>query len=112
MKKIILCICMLFSLVCLTGCEEKYTLYSTNIIGPFDTVTTYMSYSASEEEFNQQTTIINERLEYYDNLFDRYNNYPDLNNVKTINDLAGKESVKVDPVLIDLLTDINQYLIK
>ena len=57
-KKILLCLCMLFASFCLSGCEEEYSLYSTNIVGPFDTVTTYMSYATSEEEFNKQKEYI------------------------------------------------------
>jgi thiamine biosynthesis lipoprotein len=42
-------------------------------------------------------------LNKYDQLFDRYTSYKDVNNVKTINDNAGKKAVQVDQELIDLL---------
>ena len=94
---------MLLSCLMLSGCQEKYNYYSTNIVGPFDTITTYITYASSEEAFNEQKNLINEKLEYYDKLFDRYTSYDDINNIKTINEAAGKEAVKVDQAIIDLL---------
>ena len=38
----------------LSGCADQYEYFSTNIVGPFDTVTTYISYAVNEEEFNKQ----------------------------------------------------------
>ncbi len=100
MKKI-LCLCLLLS-ICY-GCESKYELYSKSFIGPFDTVTKYMSYNNDENEFNEQCEYIEERLNYFDQLFDKYTSYDDMNNLKTINDNAGKKAIKVDQPLIDLL---------
>ncbi len=102
MKKF-LSVCLLLSCLMLSGCEEKYKYYSTNIVGPFDTITTYITYASSEEEFNEQKKLINEKLEYYDKLFDRYTLYEDVNNILTINKAAGKEAVKVEKPIIDLL---------
>ena len=73
------------------------------ITGPFDTITTYMSYVSSEEEFNEQCDYIEEQLNYYDQLFDKYNTYSGMNNLKTVNDNAGKKAIEVDQPLIDLL---------
>lgn len=102
MKKF-LSICMLLSCLLLSGCEDKYTYFSTNIVGPFDTITTYITYASSEEEFEKQKQLINEKLEYYDKLFDRYTPYSDINNIYAINKVAGKEAVKVEKPIIDLL---------
>lgn len=97
---LIVIVCMLL----LTGCKKtEYNYYSKNITGPFDTITTYMTYAKSEEDFNKQCEVIEEKLTYYDHLFDKYNSYNDLNNVYVINEKAGKEAVKVDQPLIDLL---------
>lgn len=82
---------------------KKYELMSHYITGPFDTITTYMSYVSSEEEFNEQCDYIEEQLNYYDQLFDKYNTYNGMNNLKTINDNAGKKAIEVDQPLIDLL---------
>ena len=87
----------------MTGCSKKYELMSHYITGPFDTITTYMSYVSSEDEFNEQCDYIEEQLNYYDQLFDKYNTYNGMNNLKTINDNAGKKAIEVDQALIDLL---------
>ena len=102
MKKL-LCFCLMLSCLLVSGCEAKYQYYSTNIVGPFDTITTYITYATSEEEFLKQKDLIEEKLEYYDKLYDRYTSYNDVNNIKTINDNAGLEAVKVDKAIIDLL---------
>ena len=102
MKKI-LKICLAFSFLLMTGCQEEYQYFSKNIVGPFDTVTTYITYAHNEEEFNKQCQMIEEKLNYYDQLFDKYSSYKEFNNVYTINQNAGKKAVKVDQPLIDLL---------
>jgi thiamine biosynthesis lipoprotein len=42
-------------------------------------------------------------------LFDIYENYEGINNIKTINDNAGQVPVKVDQKIIDLLVDCKKY---
>ena len=96
-------ICLALSFLFVVGCQSKYQYYSKNIVGPFDTITTYITYAKSEEEFNEQCELVDEKLNYYDQLFDKYSSYDDVNNVKTINDNAGKKAVEVDQPLIDLL---------
>lgn len=102
LKKIIK-ICLVASFLLVTGCQEKYQYYSKQIVGPFDTITTYITYAKSEEDFEKQCDMIDEKLNYYDHLFDKYSSYDDLNNVKTINDYAGKKAIEVDQPLINLL---------
>lgn len=102
MKKVFKSLFVL-SLLLLTGCQPKYEYYTHNIVGPFDTITTYITYAKSEEDFEEQCQFIEEKLNYYDHLFDRYSSYDDVNNVYTINENAGKQAIKVDKPLIDLL---------
>lgn len=90
-------------LVLMMGCQSEYEYYSKNFVGPFDTITTYITYAKNEDEFNKQCDLIDKDLNYYDRLFDKYTSYDDVANVKTINDNAGKQPVKVDQALIDLL---------
>ena len=101
--KKILKLLLVMSFLLLSACQKQYKLYSQSFMGPFDTVTQYMSYAASQAEFDEQTAYIEEKLNYYDHLFDKYTSYNDLNNVKTINDNAGKKAIQVDQPLIDLL---------
>lgn len=93
------------SFLFLPGCkkEAEYQYLTKRFVGPFDTITTYITYAKSEDDFNEQCELIEEELNYYNNLFDIYNNYDGMNNVKTINDQAGKEPVEVDEALIDLI---------
>lgn len=49
---------------------------------------------------------------YYHQLFDKYNTYSNVNNIKTINDHAGKTAVKVDSELIELLQLAHEYYVK
>ena len=103
LKKLVLSLLSLSMIMIMTGCSKKYELMSHYITGPFDTITTYMSYVSSEDEFNEQCDYIEEQLNYYDQLFDKYNTYNGMNNLKTINDNAGKKAIEVDQPLIDLL---------
>ena len=103
LKKLVLSLLSLSMMMIMTGCSKKYELMSHYITGPFDTITTYMSYVSSEDEFNEQCDYIEEQLNYYDQLFDKYNTYNGMNNLKTINDNAGKKAIEVDQPLIDLL---------
>ncbi len=104
MKKIILGL-LACSFLLLSGCqkEEEYQYLSRNFTGSFDTITQYMSYVKSEEDFEKQCDLIKKDLEFYDHLYDKYNSYTDIANIKTINDNAGKKAVVVDQAIIDLL---------
>lgn len=103
MKKIIN-ILLACSFLFMTGCKkEQYQYLTKRFVGPFDTITTYITYAKSEDDFKKQCDYIDEKLNYYNDLFDKYNNYSGLNNVKTINDQAGKQAVEVDQDLINLI---------
>lgn len=80
--------------------EQRFHAEFLNL---FDTVTEIVGYSESKEEFTRIATDIHDELEVYHKLYDIYNDYDGINNVKTINDNAGKSPVKVDRKIIDLL---------
>lgn len=71
----------------------------------FDTVTTVIGYSTSEADFDAQTEALHADLQEYNQLFDIYNDYDGVNNLKTVNDNAGIAPVKVDQKIIDLLQE-------
>lgn len=75
----------------------------------FDTVTTIISTGQSEEAFRAEAEKIYNRLSVYHQLFDIYDTYEGINNLKTVNDQAGIAPVKVDPAIIDLLKTCKQY---
>ncbi len=102
MKKILF---LLTLCLCLCGCKKtsEYQYFKKSFIGPFDTITTYITYAKTEEEFNEQCVYIEEQLNYYDKIFDKYTAYEDINNVYKINENAGKKPIKVEQCLIDLI---------
>ena len=79
---------------------EQYKKY---YIDAFDTATQIIGYADSEETFGERANLINEELIRYHKLYDIYNNYGSINNLRTINSNAGKEPVKVDKEIIELL---------
>lgn len=96
----------------LTGCNKQnqepeakqvYEKYNDTFLDTFDTVTQVVGYTETEEQFNEYSEKIHERMLYLHKLYDKYNYYEGINNVKTINDNAGIQPVKVDKELIDLI---------
>ncbi len=83
--------------------EQELARYQASFLDVFDTKTDIVGYSTSEEAFTEQVTLIKEKLEYYHKLYDIYNEYEGINNIKTINDHAGIEPVEVSQEIIDLL---------
>ncbi len=82
------------------GEKEKYT---ATFVDVFDTTTELTGYAYSEEEFTDMAAEIKEQLITYNNLYDIYNDYDGINNIKTINDNAGIAPVEVDEAVIDML---------
>lgn len=78
--------------------------YSVTYMDAFDTVTQIMGYDTSEASFMEKAEKLHDRMIKYHQLFDIYNNYPDLNNLKTINDMAGQGPVTVSEEIIELLS--------
>jgi|LSQX01.1.fsa_nt_gb thiamine biosynthesis lipoprotein len=97
---------VLLGLLILTGCTSKpeYQRYQADTsTSGFDTKITLMAYTTSESEFTKYFDRMKELYYEYNILFDKYNNYEGINNLKTINDMAGKEAVEVDQRIIDTL---------
>lgn len=112
MKRIFL---LILVTVLLTGCaapaaetdsKEQYTATFLNL---FDTVTTIIGRAENEEAFQKAAQTIHDDLQYYHRLFDIYNTYDSINNLKIINDNAGIAPVKVDQAIIELLQDCKHY---
>ncbi|MGI6366088.1 MAG: FAD:protein FMN transferase [Bacillota bacterium] len=81
----------------------EYTLYSDSMLDSFNTVITLVAYARDQAEFDAYFQLARDRFRELHQLFDIYNNYPGVNNLKTINDMAGRQPVQVDPLIIDLL---------
>lgn len=105
LKKIISAVMLIIITISLSACNSnKKTRYEAQFFELFDTITKIVGYSESKEEFAKQSQFIYDTLQEYHYAYDIYNDYPGINNIKTINDNAGIKPVKVDDKIIDLLT--------
>ena len=86
-----------------TAESKELIRYDANFLRAFDTVTTITGYAEDEETFTGYATQIHDQLWEYHRLYDIYNDYEGINNIKTINDQAGIAPVVVDERIIDLL---------
>ena len=111
MKRIVclLLICGLLMAGCAGPAAAERKSYDATFLTLFDTVTTIRGFSASQEEFTEVATGIHDELLRYHQLFDIYNDYEGVNNLKTVNEHAGEGPVVVDQAIIDLLTDCKEY---
>ncbi len=88
----------------LSACGKKVSRYEAEFLKLFDTLTKIVAYSDSEAEFSKQAQQIHDNLKEYHELYDIYNDYEGINNLKTVNDNAGIAPVKVDRRIIDLIS--------
>lgn len=98
MKKIFYLI-FLMSFLC--GCSSQK--YNFTYVDVFDTYSTLTIYSSNYKDSKTKSDDLHTELLKLNKLFDIYNNYKDLNNLKTVNDNAGLQPVKVDKNIIELL---------
>ena len=104
--------CILLLILCflLGGCAPAaQKQYNAVYLDLFDTVTTIIGSGDSEEQFRQEAQKIYEQFLVYNRLFDIFNDYEGINNLKTVNDNAGIAPVKVDSAIIELLLDCKAY---
>lgn len=106
---------MLVLLFTISGCtivetpSDNKTQYKATFLSLFDTVTYIVGRAETQEEFEVLSQEIHDKLEVYHKLFDIYNKYEGINNIKVINENAGKEKVQVDPIIIEFLLDCKKY---
>ena len=109
MKRLV-CALLLLSLL-LAGCapEAEKKQFNATYLTLFDTVTTIVGKAVTKEDFQAQAQQIHDELLVYHQLFDIYNEYEGITNLKTINNKAGTGPVAVDRTIIDLLLDCKEY---
>jgi FAD:protein FMN transferase len=96
-----------------SGCTgnggKQYNRYSASILDSFDTLVRVVAYTEDEEQFDAYFSFIHQRLQELHRLYDIYNDYEGINNLKTVNDQAGINPVAVDEDIIDLLLFSKQW---
>lgn len=107
-------LCLLLACALLCGCaaagnETERKTYEATFLTLFDTVTVIKGAADSKEAFTEIAYAICDELQVYHQLFDIYNDYEGITNLKTVNDMAGQAPVKVDRRIIDLLLDCRVY---
>ena len=83
--------------------DNELKRYEATFLDLFDTQSTIVGYYEDKQEFEELVNFIYDETKIYHQLFDRYNDYEGINNLKTVNDMAGIQPVKVDQKIIDLL---------
>lgn len=102
--------CVLLAVFLLTGCLPYLPnqQYSTTYLDVFDTVTTIVGQTESQSAFSAAAASIHDALLEYHRLFDIYNEYDGLVNLKIVNEQAGIAPIRVDSKIIALLQTCRQ----
>lgn len=101
MKRLLTAALILISLASCGG--AKYERFTADYPDLFDSYVTVTGYASDREEFDRYSKIICDRIYRLHCLYDIYNDYDGVNNLKTINDSAGISPVEVDGDIIELL---------
>ncbi len=103
-KSIVFMLLLIIALSLFSGCKSDMKKYSDEFLGAFDTIIQFVGYAENEDTFKEMVAIGRKRFEKLHRLFDIYNEYDGMNNIKTVNDNAGVEPVFVQHELIDILS--------
>lgn len=112
MKRLLALILALLLAGCSAPAVQNSTdtkIYEATFLELFDTLTVIKGSAESEEAFQETAQFVHDELEHYHRLFDIYTDYEGLNNLKTINDMAGIAPVEVGDAVIALLKDCRSY---
>ncbi|MCL2500119.1 MAG: FAD:protein FMN transferase [Defluviitaleaceae bacterium] len=102
-------------IIMLTGCSmngknedpvqpsSEYTRFNHIFIDIFDTLINIIGYARSQEDFDHLKNLIYDELHHFHILFDGFNEYHRINNIRTINENAGIQPVEVHNDIITIL---------
>lgn len=109
MKKLILFIAIIF-VACTSESPYIETSQNQNLqrfsqiqLGIMDTLVQFIGYSYSQEEFLNLLSPVQQELIRLNQLFTSFEEVPGVNNIYTINEMAGIAPVEVDPLIIELI---------
>lgn len=104
---------VLLLIIALIGCKTSinYTqkqMYSFD--SGFDTVIAYIEWvEDGDTQYRENANKTFEKFSYYNELFDSFHDYENINNIKTINDNAGIKAVSVNQEVIDMLLEAKYF---
>ncbi|MBQ1468863.1 MAG: FAD:protein FMN transferase, partial [Solobacterium sp.] len=75
----------------------------------FDTFFSLNDIPMDQESFSKTFSELLDEYKHYNDLFDIYNDYEGINNLKTINDMAGIQPVEVEDAIIELLLEARDF---
>lgn len=107
MLSLLLVIIMLTPVFAAQG--ETYQKNQHYFFGTFDTVITLIGYTKNGQEFQAYAQLAEAEMRRYHEIFDLYHPYQRVQNLYTVNQLAGTEAVSAEPELIDLLLLLRQW---
>lgn len=116
MKKKQLFTCLLSAL--LVGCTntsqptptpEVSTKSNTCLDCGFDTFFSLRAFPLEQDEFDKVFKSSTDLFKYYNDLFDIYYDHEGIHSIRVINKNAGKEPVKVEPVVIEMLKTAKEF---
>jgi thiamine biosynthesis lipoprotein len=85
------------------GTSDRAEKFSAEFFGTFDTVVTFTAFAKDSAEFDAYLNVVRDEMTRLHRLFDVYNSYDGLNNIRTINEAAGAAPVNADPDIVELL---------
>jgi thiamine biosynthesis lipoprotein len=83
--------------------QESQVKYSRSFTSSFDTVITLIAYADNQAAFDRWADLAESEFQKLHQLFDIYHEYPGINNLMTINKMAGKGPIPVDTRILDLI---------
>ena len=105
---------LILALSLLTGCSTdagkqpaRFSAVTTE--AGFDTVITLQEWVDSQEEFTRHFTMVQNQFRHYNDLFDIYNEYEGVANIRTINENAGIAPVQTDPEVVEMLLQAREF---
>ncbi len=106
LKTAVTMICVAAVVFICIGCSQAQPepkRFEAEFLILFNTATKIVGYAQTKDQFSEFSQMVYDELNGYHELYDVYKDYDSINNIKTINDNAGKEPVKVDQRIIDML---------
>ena len=100
----LLSLVLIFSIVLASAqSEPDIHKYSYMFFGTFDTAITLIAFAPSQEEFDKNAKLVEDRFNELHKQFNQYLRYEGLNNMYYLNNNAAKEPVRVPEELFQLI---------